>query len=188
MSDDDDDDGGGNNAFEDPDGFHDDARDSTSGTSRPRSTRPTDDDAGGCCCSSSCPPSFGDGNEEPGGHLQCCCCCPGVRISYCKLSQVGEKLIRTYLVPGMSEHTCSEYRGSRRIGFKFCTKPTQENKYIQGGSEWVPAGAHAPDMIGKYTSVPIRGYFFCRLPRWLGLGRWSACLSKINFVGSSLSE
>ena len=38
------------------------------------------------CCSSSCPPRFGDGNEEPGSHLQCCC--PGVRISYCKLSQV----------------------------------------------------------------------------------------------------
>ncbi|CAM9792318.1 unnamed protein product [Ectocarpus fasciculatus] len=32
------------------------------------------------------PPRFGDGNTEPGGHLECCC--PGVRISYCKLSQV----------------------------------------------------------------------------------------------------
>ncbi|CAN0432211.1 unnamed protein product [Ectocarpus sp. 8 AP-2014] len=31
------------------------------------------------------PPRFGDGNTEPGGHLECCC--PGVRISYCKLSQ-----------------------------------------------------------------------------------------------------
>lgn len=37
--------------------------------------------------STSWPPRFGDGNTEPGGHLQCCC--SGVRISYCKLSQVG---------------------------------------------------------------------------------------------------
>ncbi|CAN0060990.1 unnamed protein product [Ectocarpus sp. 4 AP-2014] len=35
---------------------------------------------------SSWPPRFGDGNTEPGGHLECCY--PGVRISYCKLSQV----------------------------------------------------------------------------------------------------
>lgn len=37
--------------------------------------------------SSSCPPRFGDGNTEPGGHVQCYCC-PGVRVSYCMLSQV----------------------------------------------------------------------------------------------------
>ncbi|CAN0236911.1 unnamed protein product [Laminaria digitata] len=77
-----DDDDDGHHAVEDPGGLHDRIRESPS---RPALTGSVDDDDGGCG-SSSCPPRFGDGNEEPGGHLQCCC--PGVRISYCKLSQV----------------------------------------------------------------------------------------------------
>ena len=80
------DDGGGAAAFEDAGGLHDDIREAPGKLKLTGSA--ADDDVGGCC-SSSCPPRFGDGNEEPGGHMQCCC--PGARISYCKLSQVGQK-------------------------------------------------------------------------------------------------